>query len=112
MSGGVATAVKDVFYRTKKKATVVVMLDTSGSMRGSKIVNAVEATAVFVRHLDRDDEVYVLTFNDEVAELQPSGRAGDVAESLSQTLSGLWAEGNTALYDAVCEAVASAKRLQ
>ena len=101
-----------MFEATKKKATVVVVLDTSASMAGRKIVNAVEATARFVGHLDRDDEVYVHAFSDTVLELQPSGRAGDVAESLGQTLNGLWAEGNTVLYDAVCGAVALAERLR
>jgi Ca-activated chloride channel family protein len=112
LSGEVASAVKDVFYQTKKKATVVIVLDTSASMRGQKIVNAVEATANFCRHLDRDDEVYVHAFSDATVELQPAGRAGDVAESLGQTLDNLWAEGNTALHDAVCHAVETANRLQ
>jgi Ca-activated chloride channel family protein len=112
LSGEASSAVKDVFYQTKKKATVVIVLDRSGSMRGPKIQNAVEGTANFVRHLDRDDEVYVHTFSDTVLELQPAGRAGDVAESLGQTLGGLWAEGNTALYDAVCHAVELSSRLQ
>jgi Ca-activated chloride channel family protein len=112
VSGEVATAIKDVFYLTKKKATVVIALDTSASMRGDKIVNAVEGTANFVKRLARDDEVFVYSFSDTVIELQPSGRVGNVVESLGQTLNGLWAEGNTALYDAVCQAVESVGRMQ
>jgi Ca-activated chloride channel family protein len=103
-SGAAAEAVKDVFHQTKKKATVVVVLDVSGSMQGDKIANAVEATANFIQRLERDDEVIVLTFADGLAELQPSGRAGDVAERLGGTVRGLFAEGGTALFDAVCAA--------
>ena len=112
VSGETAAAIKDVFHMTKKRVTVAIVLDTSASMSGPKIRNAVEGTARFLDHLARDDEVIVHTFSDTVVELQPSGRVGDAAESLSQTLSGLWAEGNTALYDAVCGAVESVARLQ
>jgi Ca-activated chloride channel family protein len=104
-SGEAAESVKDVFHQTKKKATVVIVIDVSGSMEGDKIKNAVEATANFLTRLERDDEVYVLAFNDQVRELQPAGRAGDVAEDLGDTVRGLFAESGTALYDAVCEGV-------
>lgn len=112
VSGETAAAIKDVFHLTKKKVTVAIVLDTSGSMRGAKIVNAIEGTVHFLGHLARDDEVIVYTFSDFVTELQPSGRVGDTVESLSQTLNGLWAGGNTALYDAICRAVESVNRLQ
>ncbi len=106
-SAEAAEAVQDVFYQTKKKATVVLVIDTSGSMRGDKIKNAVESAVNFVARLDPNDEVYVVTFGGEsqdIFQLQPGGRAGDVGEQLRQTLSGLFADGNTPLYDAVCQA--------
>ena len=90
---------------TKKRATVVILLDTSLSMRGNKMKNAVEGTIQFINRLERDDEVIVYTFSDDTTELEPSGRVGNVSESLRRTLSGLFAEGNTALYDTVCMAV-------
>jgi Ca-activated chloride channel family protein len=102
-----AEAVKDVFFQTKKKATIILVLDTSGSMRGDKIKSAVESAINFVERLDPNDEVYVVTFGGEsqdIFQLQPGGRAGDVGEQLRQTLSGLFADGNTPLYDAVCQA--------
>lgn len=106
-SAEAAEAVQDVFYQTKKKATVVLVIDTSGSMRGDKIKNAVDSAVNFVERLDPNDEVYIVTFGGEsqdIFQLQPGGRAGDVAEQLTQTLSGLFADGNTPLYDAVCQA--------
>ncbi len=101
-SAEAAEAVKDVFYQTKKKATVILLLDTSGSMEGDKIKQATESSVNFVERLDPADEVYVITFGGEVIELPQGGRAGDVGEDLSQTLRGLFADGNTPLYDAVC----------
>lgn len=103
-SAEAAGAVKDVFHQTKKKATVIVVLDTSGSMEGDKMTNAARATADFLKRLEKDDEIYVIAFSDNLNELQPSGRAGDVAETLSDTVLGLYAEGGTALYDSVCDA--------
>lgn len=103
-SGDATAAVKDVFTQTKKKATVILVVDTSGSMQGDKIANAVEATANFIGRLERDDEVLVMPFSDGVNEMQPTGRAGDVAETLGDRVRSLYAEGGTALYDAVCTA--------
>jgi Ca-activated chloride channel family protein len=103
-SAEAAEAVKDVFFQTKKKATVILLLDTSGSMEGDKIKQAVESSVNFVERLDPDDEVYVMTFSYDVILLPQGGSAGEVGEDLARTLLGLFAEGNTPLYDAVCEA--------
>lgn len=105
-SADAAEAVKDVFFQTKKKATVILLLDTSGSMEGDKIKQAVESSVNFVERLDPDDEVYVLTFGGLPILLEVGGRSGDVGEELGRTLRGLFADGNTPLYDAVCEATA------
>jgi Ca-activated chloride channel family protein len=90
---------------TKKRTTVVILLDTSLSMQGQKMTNAVEGTIAFINSLEQDDEVTIYIFSDSATELEPSGRAGNVTESLRGTLSGLFAEGNTALYDSVCTAI-------
>ncbi len=112
-SADVAAAVKDVFHQTKKKATIVILLDTSGSMEGEKITNAIASTISFIERLDRDDEVFVLGFgnNSQIYNLG-GGRAGDVVEELTQTLNGLYGEGNTPLYDAICQATALVDQLQ
>lgn len=113
-SAQVAEAVKDVFHRTKKKATVVMLLDISGSMEGDKIKSAVESSVNFIKRLAPDDEIHVLTFGGagEVLELGQGGRAGDVAEALANRLSGVYANGNTPLYDGVCTAADKVGELQ
>ena len=50
-SAETAEAVKDVFFQTKKKATVILVLDTSGSMQGDKIRNAVAGASNFIGRL-------------------------------------------------------------
>lgn len=104
-SSDISAAVIDLFQITKRKATVMVVLDVSGSMQGDKIKTAREATVGFLQRLDPDDEVGVMIFSDLVTTLMPPSRVGDVVEPLSQRVDALLADGNTALYDAVCQAV-------
>lgn len=111
-SAEVAEAVKDVFHETKKKATIIVVLDTSGSMKGVKIKGAVESTANFVGRLERGDEIYVYSFNSTAALLHPSGQATEVKEELGHNVQNLFAQGDTILYDAVCLAVEKASNLR
>jgi Ca-activated chloride channel family protein len=54
--------------------------------------------------LDKDAEVYVLTFNNQVTQLTPSGRVGEVAEPLAKVITNTFAAGGTALFDAICQA--------
>ncbi len=107
VSGETAAAVLDVFHEEKKRATVAILLDTSESMATRKLNGAVQATNAFLQAYarDKDDEIAVYIFNDDVTRLQPSGRVGEVGESLQKTVETIFAEGNTALYDAVCQAV-------
>lgn len=111
-SADVSEAVKDVFLKTKKKATIVLVIDTSGSMEGDKIKNAVESSMNFVEHLALDDEVYALGFGGTGPYDLGGGRSGDVGEDLARTLSGLYSDGGTPLYDAICEAVSMIDGLQ
>lgn len=101
----VSAAVIDLFGITKRKATVIIALDISGSMEGPKIQSATEATAGFLDRLDPDDEVALLTFDDDVVALSEPQPVRNVVEGLSSRVRSLIADGNTALYAAVCEAV-------
>jgi Ca-activated chloride channel family protein len=108
----VSAAIIDLFQITKRKATVIIALDVSGSMEGEKIRSATKATVEFLERLDPNDEVALLTFNDNVASLSDAARVGDVVEGLSLRVSSLIAGGNTALYAAVCEATDLAAALK
>ena len=108
----VSAAIIDLFQITKRKATVIIVLDVSGSMEGEKIRSATKATAEFLERLDPNDEVALLTFNDNVASLSDAARVGDVVEGLSLRVSSLIAGGNTALYEAVCQATDLAAALK
>lgn len=101
-----SAAIIDQFLTTKRKATVMLALDVSGSMKGEAMRAATEATAAFLRRLDPRDRVGLMLFNDRisvVSEIQPVA-AG--AETLSQRVVQLVASGGTNLNGAVCAAVA------
>ncbi|MEM7331758.1 MAG: VWA domain-containing protein [Chloroflexota bacterium] len=100
----ISNAVIDLFNITKRKATILVLLDISGSMDGERIRTAREATSEFLSRLDANDEVGVIVFSDNVTYLAEPTRVGDVSETLTQRVSGLIADGNTNLYQAVCDA--------
>jgi Ca-activated chloride channel family protein len=111
-SAEVSSAIKDVFHQTKKKSTVVLMLDVSGSMDGDKIKNAVAGAVNFVNRLDPDDEIYVMVFGGSGISELGGGRSGDVAEGLIAKLNGVFASGNTPLYDGVCAATNKVNELR
>ena len=95
----------DVWHQVKKKATVILVLDTSGSMEGDKIKGAVEGAAAFVNQMDPADEVHVVTFATAVSELSSAGPVGQVGEQLKSSVRGLYADGATALHEAVIYSV-------
>ena len=111
-SADVAAAVKDVFHQTKKKATIVLLLDTSGSMDGEKIKNAIASSVNFVKRLDVNDQVFAIGFGGSTVYDLGGGRAGDISETLARTLDGLYASGGTPLHDAICQAVEKVGQLQ
>ncbi|GIK56388.1 MAG: solute-binding protein [Chloroflexi bacterium] len=111
-NAAVSNAVIDLFNITKRKATILLVLDVSGSMQGDRINTARAATVEFLNRLDANDEVGLIVFSNDVTMLAEPARVGDVVEGLSQRVNGLIADGNTALYGAVCEAVAQMETLR
>jgi VWFA-related protein len=80
-----------------------IVLDTSGSMEGEKLQAAKSALNRFLYDLlDRDDEVFLYRFDDDPQLLQ--GWTTD-RQALSRAMNRMRADGATAMYDAVAEAV-------
>ena len=85
--------------KTDTQVGVVLVVDTSGSMRtGNKIQAAKDAAKQFVNSKGPNDQVAVVAFSDQPRVV--SGFTGDSAR-LSQAIDGLAATGETALFDAV-----------
>jgi Ca-activated chloride channel homolog len=100
----VSEAIIDQFYNTKRKATVVLTLDVSGSMSGEAIRAATESTAEFLDRLHPKDRVGLIAFNQEATLLTPISPVADVVENLKRQVLALPADGGTNLHGAVCRA--------
>ena len=101
-----SAAIIDQFLATKRKATVMLVLDVSGSMAGEPIRAATDATASFLRRLDPRDRVGLMVFNDKVSVVSDVQSVATDGEALSQRVVQLVAGGGTNLNGAVCAAVA------
>lgn len=80
--------------------SVVVLLDTSGSMMGEKMMHAQDGVIEFVRALTPGDEALVIAFNDSIDAL---GRFGLDVRTIERAVRRLDAGSATRLYDAVIE---------
>jgi Ca-activated chloride channel homolog len=101
----VVHAVLDVWERVKKNARIVLAVDVSGSMKDQgKIGAAREGAAAFVSELGDRDDLALLTFNEHVTWALPNSPVGAARQRASGMIGGLFADGGTALYDAIAEA--------
>ncbi|WP_342509124.1 VWA domain-containing protein [Sporosarcina sp. FSL K6-2383] len=82
---------------------LVIVLDRSGSMAGSKIVLAREAAARSVELLRDDDTFGFTAFDDQVWEVIPVDKLGDKKEAIEQILS-VPAAGGTNIFPGVQKA--------
>ncbi len=102
----------DTWHRVKKKATVVLVIDISGSMEGDKIRQASQGASSFIDQMDPADEIQVIIFSDKAIKLPNSGSVGANAESLRTMIEGLYAGGGTALHQAVISSLDSIDELK
>jgi Ca-activated chloride channel family protein len=100
----VSESIIDQFLTTKRKATVLVVFDVSGSMQGEFIKTATEATAAFLSRLDPRDRVGLLTFSTGIDLVAPIADVATTGETTRSRVLGLVAEGDTNLNGAVCRA--------
>jgi Ca-activated chloride channel family protein len=104
-SPAVIDIVRQVWYYTKRKTNVYLVVDISGSMEGEKLAQAKEALRVFVAQIKGDQErVGLLTFASDVEEEVPLGTLETNRSPLNQGIEDLEARGNTALLDGVYRA--------
>lgn len=80
---------------------VMLLIDTSASMRGERLETALRAAQDFVGKFEERDRVGLLVFNHEVIFAEPPSHDFDQIRSMIEPLK---ARGGTALYDALHEA--------
>lgn len=79
-------------------ASVGIVFDVSGSMRGEKIIRARDALARFIQTSHPEDEYSLISFNNSAELLLDRTRD---SEALLSKFSGVNPNGNTVFYDAV-----------
>lgn len=90
--------------------TVGLVVDSSGSMR-PKHAEVIAAALAFARSSHPDDQMFVVTFNENVAFGLPGNTPfTDQAAQLQVALSRILPNGKTALYDAVAAALQHLRR--
>jgi Ca-activated chloride channel family protein len=96
----VITALLDMWNENKRGVDVIVVFDRSGSMGGQRLRSAREGLLAFLGRLRPDDRVVLLTFN---GVLDPPTAPAPPA-SLVPRVQAIFADGETALYDAILRA--------
>ena len=93
--------VQELWHQAKKKSTVYLLIDTSGSMKGNPMKEARKGAELFIKHMEQNDRLQVVSFGQGVFELGELGEVKDVGEHLIEKVSGLYGAGKTPLYDAM-----------
>jgi VWFA-related protein len=92
-----------LFRHEDVPVTVGLVIDHSGSMR-SKLTDVITAARIFVQSSRRDDQIFVVNFNENVTlGLPPGVRFSDDPDELARAISNTAPAGRTALYDAAAE---------
>ena len=101
----VVSAVQASWQYVKKQADVLMLIDVSGSMQGDKIDQARQAALAFLERVPQQNRVGLTIFNDRIVERVPLDSFERNAGDLRRAIQGLQADGDTALNDAVIQAV-------
>ena len=98
----VIAVVRNAWRHTKRQANIYLVVDTSGSMKGNKIVDAQTALQTFVAQVQGgQDRVGLIGFATRAREQVPLTQVSEGREMLTQAIDRLEATGNTALIDGV-----------
>jgi Ca-activated chloride channel family protein len=105
----VTNAIIQLWIDTKKPASILLIIDVSGSMQEqNKITYAKQAAASFVNQMHDRDEIHVLTFSSTYNYLLPdadNNTLSVIRSSMAVEISLLFPGGGTALFDSTVEGV-------
>jgi len=94
-------AIQQSWNYVKKKAHIYLLIDTSGSMDGDKILRAKEAIQIFANKFSPANEIGLISFNSSVSEVVPKRSLENNRSQIQNGVNELRADGSTALYDGI-----------
>jgi Ca-activated chloride channel family protein len=101
----VIAAIQENWSYVKKQADIWLVIDVSGSMQGDKLAQAQQAALLFLENTELQNRVGLITFNSRVNIDVPMDSLETNKRALEETIRGLVAEDNTALYDVIIQTV-------
>lgn len=104
--------IRDLWEEAKLPATLVLVLDRSGSMKGPAMDNAKRGAMEFIKTMKPRDQLMVVLFNNEITELVPLCTVRECGEKAVSLVEGVFAESNTKLYDVVIQSYHKLRELQ
>ncbi len=107
-AGDVLAHLVEVWRQFKKSAVVTIVFDRSGSMLGDPLKEAKAGAQAFLDGLSDRDAVSLVFFDDKVGEPTPAAELGKSRVLLKKQVENVFADGGTALYDAIAVGYASA----
>ena len=94
-------AIQELWQSARKPVNLVMLLDTSGSMRGSKIDTMKEAAAQFVEQMGDDDTISIIEFYTQSDLLINQAQVGPNRDFIVRTIGLMESGGETTLFDAI-----------
>jgi len=94
-------AVQELWQSARKKVNLVMLLDTSGSMRGEPMESMRRSAIQFVNQMSADDFLTIITFDTSPTLVVENAQVGPNRSDIVRLIEELRANGYTALYDAI-----------
>ncbi|MFL7840036.1 MAG: VWA domain-containing protein [Candidatus Promineifilaceae bacterium] len=94
-------AIQDLWQAARKPVNLVMLLDTSGSMRGVKIDTMKEAAEEFVQNMGDEDTISLVEFYTQIDLLVEQASIGSDRQEVIEAIRNLEPGGDTSLFDAI-----------
>ncbi len=98
-SAEVIVAIKDAWEQNRKRADIILVMDVSGSMEGEKLQLVKAGLESFLLRLLPEDRVGLIIFSTEPTLVVEPAPLSENRIQLQEAVSGMFAQGDTALFD-------------
>ncbi len=110
-SSDVIVAAKNAWAQNRKRADIILVVDTSGSMEGDKIEQVKAGLETFLSRILPEDRVGLVAFSSTAQLLVPPAPLSENRLAISDAIQGLRATGKTAMYDGLLSGKAALEAL-